>query len=100
MNETPEDNETPQDNEYSGPLEFPCDFVIKAMGAATEEFESIVRNIIKSHFPKCTADMIKKRYSKDHNYVALSITVHAKNKAQLDSTYEELSARKEVLMAL
>ena len=85
---------------YSSPMNFPCDFDIKVMGHSTPEFKKKIAIIIKRHFSDFNEEMIKSRNSKDKNYLALTLTVKAKNQAQLDSCYEELSASTDVIMAL
>lgn len=81
-------------------IQFPCDFTIKIMGKALGDFEKCAVDIVKKHFPKTTDEKIQKKFSKDSNYLSLSITVYAQSKMQLDAVYQELSSTKEVLMAL
>ena len=81
-------------------IQFPCDFTIKIMGKASGDFEKCAVDIVKKHFPKTTDEKIQKKFSKDSNYLSLSITVYAQSKMQLDAVYQELSSTKEVLMAL
>lgn len=81
-------------------ITYPCDFTLKVMGKATPAFEKKILAIVKKHYPKVTKKHLQKRYSKDNNYVSLSITVHAQNQNELDELYRELTACPEVLMAL
>lgn len=81
-------------------IQFPCDFTLKIMGKSAGDFEKIAIAIVKKHFPNTTDNNIQKKFSKDKNYLSLSITVYAKSKMQLDTAYQELSSTKEVLMAL
>ena len=81
-------------------LKFPCEFPIKVMGKATPEFEEAVHHIVLHTFPTIDLTTISKRYSKDHHYLSLTITVHAESRAQLDKIYRELTACTDVLMAL
>ena len=85
---------------YSSPMQFPCQFVIKIMGHNNDEFQNDTLNIINKHFPAVGPNQISKRPSKDNNYLALSITVDAKNQDQLDATYRELTQAPSVIMAL
>jgi putative lipoic acid-binding regulatory protein len=78
-------------------IKFPCDFTIKAMGKANDAFETAVLDIIKRYFSDYKT---QKRPSRDNNYIALSITVHAEKQEQLDAIYQELSNCEGVLMAL
>jgi len=81
-------------------LKFPCDFTIKIVGRVGEDFETHIINIVRKHFPDVKRDDYETRLSKEANYIALTVTVHAKSRAELDSTYEELSNSRYVIMAL
>ena len=95
-----DENNQENPEEHSSPIQFPCDFVVKVMGKAHDEFEKTVYTIIKKHFPDIADNSIKQRHSKDRNYLALSITVHAESKQQLDSLYQDLSSNNQIIMAL
>ena len=81
-------------------MTFPCHFVIKIMGKAESAFEQTALSIIQSHFKNLDPNEIKKRYSKDKNYLSLSVTVYAESKVELDNAYRELSSNKDILMVL
>jgi putative lipoic acid-binding regulatory protein len=81
-------------------LEFPCDFPIKVMGQATEEFRSLALGIVTRHFGPLAADRISERPSRGGRYLGLTITVRAESKAQLDAVYTELTSCRQVLVAL
>ena len=85
---------------HSSLIEFPCDFKIKAMGKNDKAFEEIVMSIVKNEFPNIQLSDITRRPSKDAHYTALTITVHATSKQQLDNVYQGLSDAPEILMAL
>lgn len=95
---TNEENENKDEN--ASHIKFPCDFTIKVLGKNNDDFENKVLMIVHHHFPKFGNGSLQKRLSKGDNYLSLSITIHAENKAQLDAIYTELSAAPEVLMAL
>ena len=81
-------------------IEFPCDFSIKVMGKANIQFEERVINIVLRHYPKIDLEKMTKRPSRDNNFVAITFTVHAKSKSELNALYQELSSAEEVLFAL
>ncbi len=81
-------------------LKFPCDFPIKIMGLATNEFQNAVQEICKRHYPELTEDMTSFRNSADGKYLSLTVIIHATSKAQLDALYTELTANKLILMVL
>ncbi len=82
------------------PLEFPCDFPIKAMGKAVENFDSLVVGIVRKHSPDLREGAVKTRLSKGGNYVSVTVTIQARSRAQLDSIYMDLTANEQILMAL
>jgi putative lipoic acid-binding regulatory protein len=81
-------------------LEFPTDFPIKIMGAATDEFRSLVIGIVTRHFGAVDPALIEERPSSGGKYLGLTITVRAESKAQLDAVYTELTSCRQVLVAL
>jgi putative lipoic acid-binding regulatory protein len=81
-------------------LTFPCDFVIKVFGFASDEFEIAALTIIHKHTPDLLEGAIQARPSRQGKYLALNITIHATSKSQLDNIYTDLSACPQVLMAL
>jgi putative lipoic acid-binding regulatory protein len=81
-------------------LKFPCDFPIKIMGNANEEFEKTVFSIFRKHFPALKEGALKQRSSQQGKYLALTVTVHAENQKQLDDLYRDLSSSPAVIMAL
>jgi putative lipoic acid-binding regulatory protein len=81
-------------------FEFPTDFPIKIMGAATDEFRSLAIGIVTRHFGTLAPDSIQERPSSGGKYLGLTITVRAESKAQLDAVYTELTSCRQVLVAL
>jgi len=81
-------------------IKFPCDFTIKIMGKATPTFENHVIALVKKHYPNFSEQNLEKKFSKDKNFLSLSATVHATNKAELDALYLTLSSDKEIAMVL
>jgi putative lipoic acid-binding regulatory protein len=81
-------------------LEFPCDYPIKIMGQATDEFRSLALGIVTRHFGDLAEGSIEERPSRGGRYLSLTITVRPENKAQLDAVYLELTSCRQVLVAL
>lgn len=92
--------ETTEETTFSSPMEFPCDFIIKAMGKNNDTFINAVKHIIQTHFSDVKNDQFNTRPSKDGNYTAISVTVRAESKEQLDKLYQDLTNEPSVLMAL
>lgn len=81
-------------------LEFPCQFPIKAMGRAEEDFEALVVSLVRKHAPDLGEAAVKTRDSQGGKYLSVTITVTATSRDQLDNIYRELTACEQVLMAL
>jgi uncharacterized protein len=81
-------------------LKFPCRFPIKVMGAATDDFRSLVLGIITQHFGEPAAADIEERPSGGARYLGITITVEAQSKDQLDAVYRDLTSCRHVLVAL
>lgn len=88
------------EQQHSSPIEFPCDFVIKAMGKNNDAFKTCVRNIVKQQFPQVIDIDFSERLSKGDAYLAITANVHAQSQAELDALYQALSDAPEVIMAL
>lgn len=82
------------------PFQFPCDFMIKIFGHASDEFELEALTIIRKYVPDLRENAISVRPSKDGKYLALTIKIIAQSKNQLDDIYRDLSRNPQVLMAL
>lgn len=81
-------------------LDFPCDFPVKAMGLATGDFDRRVAELVRRHAPDLGEGAVRSRPSQGGKYLAVTVTVRATSRAQLDAIYRELSACEAVLMAL
>ncbi|MDF1761735.1 MAG: DUF493 domain-containing protein [Coxiellaceae bacterium] len=86
--------------QHSSPIQFPCDFVLKVMGKQQDSFKQAVLSHVQKHYPDTKQSDLSERISKDGNYLALTVTVHAESQADLDKLYQDLSSDPEVLMAL
>ena len=88
------------DSDSASPIKFPCHFTIKAVGKSKGSFEKTTLEIVRQQFPTFSDADYKKRLSRDANYLALTITVFAVNKQQLDDVYQALSHSADVLFIL
>ncbi len=84
----------------STPQEFPSDFPIKVMGRHDSDLRALTQAIVERHAGPMPESRVKTRTSADGNFLALTYTVHATSREQLDKIYRELTACKSVLMAL
>lgn len=85
---------------YESPLQFPCTFPIKAMGLATETFDALVVTIVRRHCPNVMEGAVKVRSSAGGKYLAVTVTIEANSREQLDAIYQDLVACEQVLFAL
>ena len=80
--------------------EFPSEFPIKVMGRQGIELRALTQAIVERHTGPLEDSRVKTRTSADGNFLALTYTVLATSREQLDDIYRELTACKSVLMAL
>jgi uncharacterized protein len=84
----------------TAPLKFPAEFPIKVMGRHDSDLKALTREIIERHAGPLEDERVKVRTSGDGNFLALTYTITAQSREQLDAIYRELTACKTVLMAL
>jgi putative lipoic acid-binding regulatory protein len=84
----------------STPEEYPSDFPIKVMGRHDSDLRALTQAIVERHAGPIADSQVKTRTSADGNFLALTYTVRATSREQLDKIYRELTACKSVLMAL
>jgi putative lipoic acid-binding regulatory protein len=81
-------------------LEFPCDFPIKIMGAARDDFAQAIVKVVLAHAPDFDTAKVDVRASGKGNYLAVTCTIRAVSKEQLDNLYRDLSSHPYVKIAL
>ncbi|MBT3196485.1 MAG: DUF493 domain-containing protein [Gammaproteobacteria bacterium] len=94
---------SPQEKQQEHPetlLEFPCPFAIKAMGKAGDDFDAHVAALVRNHVPQLGEGAVRSRPSKKGNYLAVTVTITATSKQQLDAIYFDLTADERIVMAL
>jgi uncharacterized protein len=79
---------------------FPSDFPIKVMGRHDSNLRALTQAVIERHAGPIAEASVRTRTSSDGNFLALTYTVRATSRKQLDDIYRELTACKSVLMAL
>lgn len=81
-------------------FQFPCEFPIKVMGRDTPSFRSVTHAIVERHAGPLPADRITERPSSKGNFLAVTYTIVARDRAQLDAIYQDLTSSGVVLVAL
>ncbi|MEK7322399.1 MAG: DUF493 domain-containing protein [Pseudomonadota bacterium] len=87
--------QTPEETLFN----FPCEFPIKAMGLASEHFDALVVSIVRRHAGDIAEGAVTTRASSGGKYLAVTVTIQASSRAQLDAIYHDLVAAEQVLMA-
>jgi uncharacterized protein len=81
-------------------FQFPSEFPIKVMGRDSESFRTLTLAIIERHAGPMTPDRISERMSREGKFLALTYTITAQSRAQLDRIYQDLTDSGVVLVAL
>lgn len=81
-------------------IEYPSDFPIKIMGLMHESFAQTMVEVVVLHDPTFHAGKMEMRPSSKGTYLALTVTILAINREQLDNLYRELSSHPMVKMVL
>lgn len=82
------------------PIEYPCDFPIKIMGRAEQNFTESILILVRRHVPDFDNASLETRNSKKSKYLSLTCTIRATSRAQLDALYQELCDHPMVVMVL
>lgn len=81
-------------------LEFPCRFPIKMMGRDGDRFRKLAIELVESHAGRVPAAAISESSSSNGNFLAITVTIDAQSREQLDRIYQALSDHEEILVAL
>lgn len=81
-------------------IEFPSDFPLKIMGAATQGFAQAIADVVLRHAPEFDPASIAMRPSSAGSYLSLTCTIRATSQKQLDDLYRELTAHPMVKVVL
>lgn len=81
-------------------IDFPCDFSIKIIGLNTESYLNDIKKIVYKHYTNVDEVKFACKPSKNANYLAITATVHARSKPELDALYMDLTKHPNVKMAL
>lgn len=88
-----EENQTTDNHEQEETLfVFPCEFPVKAMGKTCPELEAAVLEIMYRHVPDLSEGAVRQRASAQGSYTAITVTIQAHSKSQLDAIYMDLTA--------
>lgn len=94
------DNPTPPAAETPSLIIYPCEFPIKIMGVMQDGFADTIAALVSQFDPEFSAAKLEMRPSAKGNYLALTATVHATSRTQLDDLYRALSSHPMVKVVL
>ncbi|MCB1754833.1 MAG: DUF493 domain-containing protein [Gammaproteobacteria bacterium] len=80
-------------------FEFPCEFTIKAMGLASEDFSGLVEGLVVPHLQGERLDT-RRRASSQGKYESVTLTFTATSREQLDNIYLSLTGHERLLYVL
>jgi len=81
-----------EDPHRDSPIEYPCAFPIKVMGARHDGFVHAMTELARQHDPSFDAASIELRESSGGNYLGVTLTITATSREQLDSLYRALTS--------
>lgn len=82
------------------PLQFPCEFPIKAVGHNNAQFKEVIIQIVQRHASDLDCSLVRATTSHAGKYQSVTVTVNATSRAQLDAIYQDLCDCVQVIMAL
>lgn len=83
-----------------GPLRFPLDFPIKVLGLNDLAFEPQIVEVVRLYAPDLDLSTLEVRQSSAGKYLALTLTIRARSRAQLDAIYLALTSHPLVKVVL
>ncbi len=81
-------------------ITYPCQFPIKVMGLNVDGFTDAVIRMALQFDPGLGPHAIQTRASSAHTYLAVTLTITATSRSQLDELYRTLSTHPLVKMVL
>lgn len=89
-----------QITEEEAGYQFPCEFLIKAMGLAEHSLDEVVLEIVQKHCEQVDKEGVRLRPSRNGKYVSVNVRITAHSIDQLNAIYDELTAHEKILMRL
>ncbi len=81
-------------------IEYPSDFPIKIMGIMQDRFAQTIADLVLLHDPVFNPATMELRPSAKGTYLAITVTVRATSREQLDNLYRALSGHPMVKVVL
>lgn len=81
-------------------ISFPCDYPIKVVGDAAEDFAAMVGEVVKRHDPGFEVADIEVVNSRNGRFQSVRLTMRATGEAQIKALFAELKATERVHMVI
>lgn len=94
MNRKTADRRQPVSGSATEPprLEFPCDYTLKVVGDAADDFGEAVAEVVKRHDPAFDASSIQLVESRNGRFLSARLTLRATGEEQIKALFEALKA--------
>jgi len=79
---------------------FPCDYPIKVMGYAHDDFQGHVLTVMARHAPGFDQTSVRIRDSRNGRFQSITVTITATGTEQLQAIFEDLKTSELVQMVL
>lgn len=79
---------------------FPCDYPIKVVGDAADDFRDFVVTVMQRHAGELREELIDVRASANGRFLSVRITIVATGEEQLQTIFQELKASGRVHVVL
>lgn len=80
-------------------IEFPCDYSIRVVGDAGEDFSDMVMSVVGKHAEIIPGSM-KTRDSRNARFLSVTLVIRATGEDQLKALFEDLKATGRVHMVI
>ncbi|MEE3158877.1 MAG: DUF493 domain-containing protein [Pseudomonadota bacterium] len=88
-------------NEPQAPkIEFPCQYPIKVIGTAGDDFAEVICEVVERHSPGVDTTTIDVKDSKNGRFLSLRLVITATGQEQLEALHRDLKATGRVHMVL
>lgn len=81
-------------------IEFPCEYPIKIIGQASDDFDARIIAIINKYQDKPFDGKLLQKKSSGEKYQSFTVTIHATSIEQLKALFHALKEDKDVMMVL
>ena len=93
-------NQTLADGEKAPVIEFPCEYPVKVMGDADDNFQALVVEVVRKHAPDLDESRITVRDSSKGTFRSVTVIINATGKPQLQALFDDLKATGKVKMVI